>query len=303
MTDLNSLKIFAKVVDAGSFSEAARRLKIPLSTVSRRVAELENQLGVQLLERSTRNLRLTDVGSEVLEHARQTVETSDAIDSVISNHQTHVSGTLRVSAPPSISDSLIAPVVGKFQAAYPDVRVQVFITERIVDHIAEGVDVAFRVGPLRDSTLVIRRVLSYRHQLVASPAYLQRCKSPQKPQDLLNHRLLAFSFWKPDYSWTFFKTDGAKQETVSFEPYIAMNDYAGLATALVAGTGIGELPPIVDPRLLRDGLLVEIMPAWHFTPFDLTLVRVGNRYTPRHVRVFNEFAAQMTPTLFPNLPK
>jgi DNA-binding transcriptional LysR family regulator len=132
---------------------------------------------------------------------------------------------------------------------------------------------------------------------------LKRFKPPVKPQDLLNHRLLAFSFWKPDYSWTFFKTDGAKQETVSFEPYIAMNDYAGLATALVAGTGIGELPPIVEPKLLRDGLLVEIMPAWRFTLFDLTLVRVGNRYTPRHVRVFNEFAAQMTPTLFPNLPK
>lgn len=303
MIDLNSLKIFARIVEAGSFSEAARRLKQPLSTVSRRIAELENQLGIRLLERSTRNLRLTDVGSEVLEHARHTAELSDAIDNVISNHQTHVAGTLRLAAPPSISDSLIAPVLGGFQAAYPDVRVQVFITDRIVDQIAEGVDVAFRVGPLKDSSLVARRLLNYRHQLVASPAYLKKCKVPKKPQDLLNHRLLSFSFWKPDYSWSFFHTDGKRQETITFEPYIAMNDYAGLATALLAGVGIGELPPIVQPKLLSEGLLVEVMPAWHFCLFDLTLVHLGNRYIPRPVRVFKEFAARMTPDLFPNLPR
>src|SRR3982074_2271090 len=106
MIDLNSLGIFATVVDANSFSEAARRLKMPVSTVSRRIAELEDQLGVRLLERSTRNLRLTDIGAEVLEHARQTAELSDAVDHVVSNHLTNVSGTLRLAAPPSISDSL-----------------------------------------------------------------------------------------------------------------------------------------------------------------------------------------------------
>jgi DNA-binding transcriptional LysR family regulator len=137
---------------------------------------------------------------------------------------------------------------------------------------------------------------------VASPAYLKKCKAPKTPQDLLHHRLLAFSFWKPDYSWTFFQTKGEKSETISFEPYIAMNDYAGLATALLAGVGIGELPPIVQPELLGRGLLVEIMPAWHFCLFDLTLVHLGNRYITRPVRAFKEFAARMTPTLFPKLP-
>src|SRR5215470_1489873 len=132
MTDLNSLMIFAKVVEAKSFSEAARLLKMPTSTVSRRVAELEDELGLRLLERSTRSLRLTDVGSEVLEHARRTEELSDAIDNVVSTHRSNVTGTLRLSAPPSISDSLIAPLIGAFQETYPDVRVQVFITDRIV---------------------------------------------------------------------------------------------------------------------------------------------------------------------------
>src|SRR5229473_5167642 len=114
MTDLNSLVIFAQVVEANSFSEAARRLKMPTSTVSRRVAELEEQLGVRLIERSTRSLRLTDVGSEVLEHAQRSAELSDAVDNVVSSLVSNVSGVLRLSAPPSISDSLLAPLVGAF---------------------------------------------------------------------------------------------------------------------------------------------------------------------------------------------
>jgi DNA-binding transcriptional LysR family regulator len=174
MTDLNSLMIFAKVVEAKSFSEAARLLKMPTSTVSRRVADLEDELGVRLLERSTRSLRLTDVGSELLEHARHTVELNEAVDNIASNHLSNVSGELRLSAPPNISDSLLAPLIGAFQASYPKVRVQVFITDRIVDQIAEGVDLAFKIGEqLKDSSLVARRILTYHHQLVASRAIWQ----------------------------------------------------------------------------------------------------------------------------------
>jgi DNA-binding transcriptional LysR family regulator len=299
--DLNSLKIFAEIVEAGSFSEAARRLKMPVSTVSRRLAELEDQLNLRLLERSTRHLRLTDVGSEVLEHARRTDELADAIDNLVSNHLSTVTGTLRLSAPPSISDSLIAPLIGAFQQTYADVRVQVFITDRIVDQIAEGVDVAFRVGALKDSTLVARKLLTYRHQVVASPAYLKTCKAPKSPQDLLKHRLLAF-WWRPFYRWEFTHASKKLQDNITFEPYIGMNDYAGLATALLAGAGIGELPPIVQPELMRKGLLVEVMPTWHLPLYDLSLVHLGNRYIPRHVRVFKEFAVQTTPKLFPKLP-
>jgi DNA-binding transcriptional LysR family regulator len=302
MADLNSLIVFAEVVQANSFSEAARRLKMPASTVSRRIAELEAQLGVRLIERSTRSLRLTDVGSEVLEHARHTAELSETIDNIASNHLSNVSGTLRLSAPPSISDSLLAPLVGAFQASYPDVRIQIFITDRIVDQIAEGVDLAFRVGDLEDSSLVARRILTYRHLLVASPAYLRRIKTPKIPRELLEHRLLAFSFWRPENSWNFIHANGRDRETLTFHPHLSINEYAGLAAALLSGTGIGDLPPIVQPELLRDGRLIEVMPKWRFRKFHLSVVHLGNRYTPRSVRVFKEFAAQMAPTLFPNLP-
>ena len=244
--DLNSLMIFARVVEVNSFSQAARRLKMPVSTVSRRIAELEDQLGVRLLERSTRSLRLTDVGSEVLEHARHSAELTEAVDGIVSNHLANVSGTLRLSAPPSISDSLLAPLLVAFQASYPNVRVQVFITERVVDQIAEGVDLSFRVGELEDSSLVARRLLTYRHQLVASPTYLAKCKAPRSPRELLEHRLLAFSFWRPEKIWNFVHVNGKDKETLTFQPYLTINEYAGLATALLAGVGIGDLPPIVD---------------------------------------------------------
>lgn len=302
MTDLNSLIIFAEVVEANSFSQAARRLKMPTSTVSRRIAELEAQLGVRLLERSTRSLRLTDVGSEVLEHAQRTAELSEAIGNIASNHLAKVSGTLRLSAPPSISDSLLAPLVGAFQASYPEVRVQIFITERVVDQIAEGVDLAFRVGDLEDSSLIARRILTYRHQLVASPAYLRSAKPPRAPQELHRHRLLAFSFWRPENSWNFTHVNGKDKETLTFQPYLSINEYSGLATALLAGTGIGELPPIVQPELMQAGRLVEVMPKWRFRNVNLSVVHLGNRYAPRPVRVFKEFAAQMAPKLFPRLP-
>jgi DNA-binding transcriptional LysR family regulator len=257
---------------------------------------------VRLIERSTRRLRLTDAGSEVLEHARRMVELSGAVDNAASNLLSHVSGTLRLASPPSISDTLLAPIVGAFQEQYPEVRVHIFITDRIVDHVSEGVDLTFRVGDLEDSSLVARRILKYRHQLVASPAYMKKHKPPRNPRDLLQHRLLAFSFWKPKCQWNFIHINGKDKEALTFQPYFSMNDYAGLATALLAGVGIGDLPPVVEPGLLRDGRLVEIMPKWKFRNFDLSLVHAGNRHMPRVVRVFKEFAAKMAPQLFPKLP-
>jgi DNA-binding transcriptional LysR family regulator len=302
MTDLNALVVFAKVAEAKSFSEAARRLGMPVSTVSRRVAELEDQLGVRLLDRSTRNLRLTNVGSEVLEHAQRSAEASEAVQSIVSNQQSNVTGTLRLSAPPNISDTLLTPLVMAFQASYPNVRVQILIVERFVDHISDGVDIAFRLGALKDSSLVARRILTYRHQLVASPDYLKTCKAPEKPRDLLDHRLIAFSYWRPESRWTFIHVNGKEQETLSFQPHLSMNDFAGLTPALLAGGGIGDLPPIVQPELMRDGRLVEVMPRWRFPTQDLSLVHLGNRNMPRPVRLFKEFVARMTPTLFQDLP-
>jgi DNA-binding transcriptional LysR family regulator len=301
MIDLNSLAIFAKVVEVRSFSEAAKRLKLPISTVSRRVAEFEDKLGVGLIERSTRNLRLTDAGAEIFEHAQRSAEISEAVGNVVSNQLSTVSGVLRLSAPPSISETLLVPLVTAFQASYPEVRVKILVTDRFVDHIAEGVDLVFRLGTLKDSSMVARKLLTYRHQLVASPAYVERVKLPEQPQDLLRHRLLGFSFWRPENSWTFVDKKGVS-ERVSFRAFLSMNDYAGLASALLAGVGIGDLPPVVRPDLLGAGRLIEIMPESRFRTFDLSMVHPGIRHLSRPIRLFKDFAAQMARKLFPSLP-
>jgi DNA-binding transcriptional LysR family regulator len=300
--DLNALTIFATVVESGSFSEASRRMNIPVSTVSRRVAELERELGVRLLERSTRALRLTDVGSEIFEHAQRGLELNDAVTDIVSDHLAVVSGTLRVSAPPSVSDSLLAPLIAALQDAHPQVHVQVFVTERFVDLMAEGIDVAFIVGPIHDPTLVPSVILTYRHRILASPKYLETHGAPQTPEDLLEHRLLAFSFRRPQNTWNLVRGDGSETRAISFRPYMSMNDYAGIIPRLLDGAGIGEVPPLVAPELVRDGRLVEVMPGWHFPYFELKVVHMGDRYLPRVVRVFTEIAVRLAPTLFPQLP-
>jgi DNA-binding transcriptional LysR family regulator len=210
---------------------------------------------------------------------------------------------LRLSAPPNISDTLLSPLVAAFQASYPNVRVKILIAERYVDHIGDGVDIALRLGALRDSSLVAKRILTYRHQLVASPAYLKNGKPPRTPQDLIDHRLIAFSYWRPESRWTFVHVNGRDEETVTIQPHLSMNDFSGLVPALLAGLGIGDLPPVVQPELVRDGRLVEVMPEWRFHTQDLSLIHLGNRNMPRPARVFAEFAARMVPTLFQNLPK
>jgi DNA-binding transcriptional LysR family regulator len=300
--DLNSLLIFARVVESKSFIKAARRLGMPTSTVSRRVAELENQLGVRLIERSTRTLRLTDAGSEILEYAQRSVDVCEAVSNIASNHTASVSGNLRISAPPSISDSLLAPLICLFQDAYPDVRIQAVITERVLDPIAEDIDLSFRVGKLEDSSLVVRHLLTYRHQLVASPAYLKGRRVLKKPQDLGDHRLLAFAFGSFQNSWTLTRQDARDEVTIAIQPYLTINEYAGLAVALLRGVGIGELPPIVQPELVHTGQLVEVLPKWHLPPLHLSLTHLGSRFVPRPVRVFKEFVAEKVPTLFRKLP-
>jgi DNA-binding transcriptional LysR family regulator len=138
--------------------------------------------------------------------------------------------------------------------------------------------------------------------LVAAPSYLKAHKALKRPSDLLHHRLLAFSFWTSQNSWDFTHADKKEEVSITFEPYLSINEYAGLVVALLAGAGIGELPPIVQPDLVRQGRLVEVMPKWHLRLFNLSLVHLSKRYIPRVVRIFKDFAAETVPTMFPRLP-
>jgi DNA-binding transcriptional LysR family regulator len=270
MPNLNSLALFAAVINAKSFSRAAQLLKMPTSTLSRRITDLEKELGARLLERSTRRLRPTDLGARVLSLAHQSADIAQEVASIATDHTSGTTGVLRLSAPPSISDSLLSPLLCGFLTEFPGISVQILITERIFDLIEDGVDLAFRVGAkLQDSSVVARRVLTYRHQLVASPTYLEKFGAPKAPDELLAHRLLAFSFWKPRNIWRLFHINGKDHRVLQFQPLLAINEYAGLATALVHGAGVGELPPIVQPDLIRTGKLGTAFDFSFFCPIFL----------------------------------
>jgi DNA-binding transcriptional LysR family regulator len=297
--NLNALLVFATVAEANSFSEAARRLKIPLSTTSRQVAELEAQLGVRLLERSTRSLRLTGIGAEVLAEARATVDMRESILGLISSRLSSISGLLRISVPPSIANSLITPVVWAFQASYPDVRVHMTVSDSAVNLAASDFDLLVKIGPMKDSSQISRRILTFRDRLLASPAYLKTCKAPESPKELLGHRLLAFSTSGPDTEWSFVNKSHENGITLPIEPYLSVNDPTSLAAALLAGMGIGNLPSMAVGEFVQKGQLFELMPQWRFSTLDVSVVHASSRHVRRPVQEFIRFAAKLVPALFP----
>jgi DNA-binding transcriptional LysR family regulator len=231
------------------------------------------------------------------------VDVSETVASLVNDLRGDVSGILRLAAPPSISDSLLAPLIRGFQERHPNARVQVFVTGRFVDLVEEGVDVAFFVQALpRDASLVSHRILRYRHRLVATPGYVATYGDPRNPDELLERRVFAFSFWNDWGDWNLTNVRTAESRTLKFRPALSMNDYVGLSQALLAGCGVGDLPPIVQPQLVAEGKLVEVMREWHFPIYDFMIAYLGNRNISRLVRTFADFAREYVPSLFPNLP-
>ncbi|MHA1524881.1 MAG: LysR family transcriptional regulator [Alphaproteobacteria bacterium] len=269
----------------GSFSAAARRLAMPLSTVSRKVSSLEASLNVKLLERSTRSLRLTEIGTAYFDQCRQGIGAFTTANLLVQDRQAQIAGMLRISLPPSLAQGLFVPIIGLFQKRYPQAKVAVFITERIVDRIEEGIDLSFRVGPIADSRLAARKLLTYRHLLVGAPAYLGEHASPQSPAALTKHRLIAFGFWREaEKRWTL--SARKKQETVSFEPNVSFNDYAAILRAVIQGQGIAKVPSILCGEALSKREIVEILPSWQFQEINLQAVHTGTKNMARLTRLF-----------------
>ncbi len=298
MIDKNAMALYVKVVENNSFSRTAHREDIPVSTVSRKISELEKALGVRLLERSTRRLRMTEIGQDYYEHCRRGLEEFETANLMVSDQQAEVSGRLRLSVPPSLSDVVIIPLIEAFQALYPNAIVNCLVTDRHVNHIEDGIDISLRVGDLTDSSLVARRLLRYRSVLVASPGYLQRAGAPSHPNELSLHALIAFSRWEPSVLWLLYN-DGETHK-IKVEPRIAINDYAGVQSAVINGLGISEIPQILCGPGLEDGRLVEVMPTWQFAPVTLSVIYPSNRNLSRLVRLFKDFCVERIEGLVPH---
>ncbi len=259
--------------------------------------DLEKPLDVRLLERSTRKLRLTEIGQDYYERCRRGLDEFGAANLLITDQQKEVSGRLRISVPPSLSD-IIVPMVEAFQKEHPKVIVQCLVTDRHVDHSSDGVDLSLRVSELGDSSLVARRLLRYRSVLVASPDYLEKVGTPKHPTELPLHGLVAFSRWDTTVRWELEK--GEETEKVEVQTKIAINDYAGIQRAVTDGLGISEIPSIVCGMAFKDGRLVEVMPDWQFAPTTIAAIYPSNRNLSRVVRLFRDFCVEQFPSLTPN---
>ena len=292
------MALYVKVVENNSFSRTAHREDIPVSTVSRKISELEKALGVRLLERSTRRLRMTEIGQDYYERCRRGLEEFEAANLMVNDQQAEVSGRLRLSVPPSLSDVVIIPLIEAFQALYPNAIVNCLVTDRHVNHIEDGIDISLRVGDLTDSSLVARRLLRYRSVLVASPGYLQRAGAPGHPNELSLHALIAFSRWEPTVTWLLY--NNGETHKIIVEPRIAINDYTGVQSAVINGLGISEIPSILCGQRLQDGSLVEVMREWQFAPVTLSVIYPSNRNLSRLVRLFKDFCVDRIQALVPH---
>jgi len=297
MIDKNAMALYVKVVENNSFSKAAQREGVPVSTVSRKISELEKALGVRLLERSTRRLRMTEIGQDYYERCRRGLEEFEAANLMVSDQQAEVSGRLRLSVPPSLSEVVVIPLIEAFQALYPNAIVNCLVTDRHVNHIEDGIDISLRVGELKDSSLVARRLLRYRSVLVASPRYLERAGAPSHPNELPLHALVAFSRWEPTVTWRL--ENNGETHNIIVQPRIAINDYAGVQSAVIDSLGISEIPSIICGQRLQDGSFVEVMPEWQFAPVTLSAIYPSNRNLSRLVRLFRDLCVERIEALVP----
>ncbi|AXB34687.1 LysR family transcriptional regulator (plasmid) [Vibrio campbellii] len=275
--NLNSARIFISVVEKGSFTAAAKELNVPLTTVSRKVAELEKDLGIRLLERTTRKLRSTEAG-DVLYHSfvRAYEEINIGFDTLLENEQA-LRGRIKISIPPCFQ--IVWPLLKGFKEIYPNIEIDSLVTTEKLDLVANGIDVAFRVGDTNNLSHVVRRLTSYRHKLVAS-------------RDMGQVRDFSELYHQPCIAWG---SPGSNirwnlgGEKIKIEPKEISNDYFQLKYNLINGKYITELPPFLCADELRRGELVEVLPNSPLPLLDVNLLYPSRKQLPRLTRLFIDY--------------
>ena len=289
LPDANDLLLFACVMEAGSFSRAAQRCGLPKSTVSRRIAALEAGLGERLLTRTTRQLAITEFGERILDHARRLLEETEAAHALAQHRQAAPRGTLRVSLPPDFDELNLAALLPGFVAGHPEVRVELDLSPRRADLVAERFDLAVRVAARLpdDATLVARRIADLGHGLYASPGYLGRAGRPVSPQELSAHtglRLIASG--GEVQPWRL--ASGAERCEVLPSGPLAANSIGLLRELAARGMGIAGLSERQAAPLVAGGRLERVLPRWRLPTMTVWGVTPGRRLTPARVDAFLE---------------
>jgi DNA-binding transcriptional LysR family regulator len=277
--DLDATRMFVGVVQAGSLSAAASRLGIPLPTLSRRIRNLERQLKVQLLERSARGAKLTDAGSRLYEHASRGVEALVEAEQAVVSDQARLKGRLRLSLPQTVEPWW--ELLAAFQRRYPDIQVYVYSTERRVDLIEDGIDVALRVGAIVHEAMVARRILSFRNIVVASPELVERFGLPDEPNALRRF---------PCAVWASRIDVPARWElgghVIEPNAVLATNDYHHLCSRALGGDVVTELPPFLAAAPIREKRLVPLLPQHPLPEWPINLLYPPHRHQSTIVRTY-----------------
>jgi len=290
----DDLILFAHVMDAGSFSQAAERIGLPKSTLSRRITHLENELGERLITRSTRKLTITDFGERMLEHARRLLDETEAARSLALHRQVVPQGILRVSLPPEFRELSIVTLIRRYHQEYPQVRLELDLSARRVDLIAERFDVAVRIANRLpdDGTLIARQVATLHNHLYAAPAYLAMHGTPTEPAQLLDHTGLSLiTSGGEAMPW---KLTNAQDQWEGVPSTVLSSNSLGLQQALaIEGAGIVGLSTRFARKPLELNQLTAVLPEWSLPPATVWCVMPGRRLLPERTRAFVDLFKQL----------
>lgn len=291
MDRLTSMAIFVRVVSLRGFAPAAREAGISATMVAKHVQALEKRLGVRLINRTTRRQALTEAGSVYYERCRRLLAEADLADSSVSLMRETPRGTLRVTAPVSFGTRRVAPALADFLKLYPEVRVDLTLSDRVIDLVEEGFEVAIRIGRPVDSQFIARPLHPYSSVLCASPDYIRQHGQPKVPQDLLEHDCLGLTLAGVRGRWRLRR--GGEEQVVAFTPRLRIDNGEGLRQAALAGAGIVLQPEVLLAGDIAAGDLIRILPSWELPsrPVHLLYMRDQLGLTPK-VRCFVDFVVQ-----------
>jgi DNA-binding transcriptional LysR family regulator len=287
MDTLNAMKVYCSVIDNASLAGAARTLNISPSVVSKQLSALENRLGVRLLNRTTRRVSVTDVGTAYYDRCKRIIADVDEAEIEISHSHSQPRGILRITAPPAFAHRHVTPHLPKFIDLYPEVEFEVQVNDRIVDLVDEGVDLAIRISQLKDSSLTARRLVSSYRSIVATPEYLKTWGIPESPADLLQHTLIT---WPQGYQvndWHFL-IDG-KEEMIRAKGTISMNNGDSILSTVLAGGGLAMMNSFMTGEYVQDGRLLPIMENYVREDIPIYAVYPSSRHLSSKVRAFLDF--------------
>ena len=291
MDNLADIAVFVRVVERGSFTLAAEELGLSRAVVSKYLSRLESRLGARLLHRTTRRLSLTEAGAALFEASRGAIERIEEAQSAVARFQSEPRGALRVSAPMSFGILHLGEPMAQFTGDYPGVSVELRLDDRYVNLVEEGFDVAIRIGVLRDSTLVARKLSVTRSIACAAPGYLAEKGEPQVPEDLAAHDCLLYTYLSAGNVWRFTAPDG-REIPVAISGSVRANNGLVLAAAAAAGRGIAILPSFYLGASLREGKLRRILAEYRLPELGIYAVYPQTAHVPPKVRVFVDFLAR-----------